>query len=211
MLSHLCLILGCIMVFLVYFKVFLVFIKNKDKKSSVTGFEIAKEITSNYDEINIVDSKEIWMSQYHLKRNVIRLLPKHYEDNHCSSLAISAQLASFSLGNMEQIPYFKILFKFFSSMDWFNKSALFATIVCCCMNTIGDAKIGIVLLGMILIYQYFRFQLNMNCISFVKKKVKISEWNEIKEFLEVFQLLDKSSFIITLLFVLQEFVLILGI
>ena len=204
------LIVGCFLVFVVYFRVFLVFIKNKNKKGLMTGFEIAKEITSNYDEINIVESKKVWMSQYHLKRNVIRLLPKHYEEDSCSSLAISAQLAGFSLGNMEQIPYFKIFSKFFVCMDWFNKSVLFATIICCCTNTIGDAKIGLVLLLGILIYQYFRFQINIHCISIVKHRLNVSEWDYIKVFLELFQFVDKCSFIITLFFVLQEVMLILN-
>lgn len=210
MFGNFCLIVGCILVFVVYLRVFLVFFKNKNKKNSLTGFEIAKEITSNYDEINIVESKKVWMSQYHLKRNVVRLLPKHYEGDNSSSLAISAQLASFSLGNMEQVPYFKILFKFFVNMDWFNKSALLATIICCCTNTVGDAKIGLVLLGVILVYQYLRFQVNINCISLVKKKLNVSDWDGIKEFLEIFQFLDKSSFIITLFFILREIVLILN-
>ena len=53
------------MVFLVipYTRIMLIYFKTKKIESDdITGFDLTKELTSNYDEINIVESKEINIS-----------------------------------------------------------------------------------------------------------------------------------------------------
>lgn len=205
------LLFGCLGVVFVYCKVFFVLQKNKENsKISLNGLEIAKEITAQYDEINIVESKKIWMSQYDFRRNVIRLLPRHYEGTDSFSLALSAQLAGFSLESTERDQYFKLMQKCFWTIDWLNKSLLLATLVSCCTNTIGDAKIGGVLLLILLVYQYLRLQMNVNSSLLIEKNLREEIWKEVKGILEVFQFLDKGSFVITLLFLFREIVMILG-
>ena len=79
MIKNILLIISIILTFICYIKIILIYLKTKYKRiDKLTGFDIAKEITSNYDEINIVESKEISISKYNLKRRVIRLTNINY-------------------------------------------------------------------------------------------------------------------------------------
>ena len=73
------LILGiCLVIFsygqlvICYFRYKNVFIQDFD------GFEMAKEITRDYDAINVVEAKNILISYYDSKRNVIQISYLYY-------------------------------------------------------------------------------------------------------------------------------------
>ena len=104
MLSDVLLLVSIVLVIIAYIRIILIYFKTKKIKiEEVTGFDIAKELTSNYDEINIVESKEVSISKYNLKRQIIRLTSNDYNSNNIFTLSTSSLLAGYSLSKLKYL------------------------------------------------------------------------------------------------------------
>lgn len=208
MLINLLFLVGLSLVIVSYGRIFISYFRNrKNIENDLTGFDVAKEITFNYDEINIVESKKIIFSQYHIKRGIIRFIPQDYEGKNLFSYTIAAQLSGYSLGMIENNYYFKMISKIFPVIDWVNKSGVIATIICFFTKTINDAKIGVILLILVLIYQYFILQMNEIVRGYLDKYLEKYGINKV---LDGFYLCHKGLFVATLFYILKEIVMILG-
>ncbi len=198
------LLIGIIFVLLGYIIIVIEFLKSSRKvQKNITGFDIAKEITSDYDNINIIESKEIIISNYHLKRNIIRLTPKTYESNNNFSLAISSLLSCISLTNNNYIKWIK---KVLPSLDFINKTPIIILILSYIVHAKTDAKLGLIVGIVILIYQYFYLQILSDSIEVARNKKVVKK--EITGILDKFYKANKVLFIATLI-ILLKFVLIL--
>ena len=216
MVKNLLLLLSIMIIIISYTKIILIYLTTKNKRiENLTGFDLAKEITSNYDEINIVESKEITISKYNLKRRVIRLTPKNYQSNDIFTISLSACLSGYSLANINKDKYLKMLSNILPNIDYLNKSSILVILISLFTNTIKDAKIGILILGLILIYQYFLIQINTASHQYtkdsLKKIISKKELLEIEKILNSFLSIHKNSFIITLILILREVFMILNI
>lgn len=205
------------MVFLVipYTRIMLIYFKTKKIESDdITGFDLTKELTSNYDEINIIESKEINISKYNFKRNIIRLTEINYNSKDIFTLSISSFLAGYSLANLNKDKNIQLLSKIFPNIDYLNKSAILALLISILTNNIGDAKIGIVLLFIILIYQYLINEINNISKEKTKKALKKLLTKENYLLIEIVQnsflALNKVSFITTLILILREILIIIN-
>jgi len=215
MIKDILLLVAVAMLGLSYSKVLVTYFKNQNKKSKdLTGFDLAKEITSNYDEINIVESKETYFSAYNGKRKVIRLTPKHYERTDYFSLAITSYLAGYSLCDMNQEQSIKLIKRVTPNLDYLCKSPIIVIIIALFTNNAGDAKIGLFMLILLTIYQYFVHQLHLCNIEALKqqfKKIKVSLKKEIiLEISETFASVTQTAFIASLILMLREILIILG-
>ena len=172
MINNLLLGISIIIIIISYLKIILIYLKSKNKRiENITGFDLAKEITSNYDEINIVESKEINISKYNLKRKIIRLTSKNYEDNNLFTLTITSSLAGYSLANINKDKYLQLLSNIFKNIDYLSKSSILTLIISIMTKNIGDAKIGLFILSIILIYQYLLIQINTVSNEYTKKEL----------------------------------------
>ena len=103
MLIQLLLLISILIIIIAYFRIILIYFKTrKIEIDDINGFDIAKELTSNYDEINIVESNELNISKYNLKRKIIRLTKKDYEANNIFTLAKTSLLSGYSLINLDK-------------------------------------------------------------------------------------------------------------
>lgn len=205
------------MVFLVipYTRIMLIYFKTKKIESDdITGFDLTKELTSNYDEINIVESKEINISKYNFKRNIIRLTEINYNSKDIFTLSISSFLAGYSLANLNKDKNIQLLSKIFPNIDYLNKSAILALLISILTNNIGDAKIALILLFIILIYQYLINEINNISKEKTKKALKKLLTKENYLLIEIVQnsflALNKVSFITTLILILREILIIIN-
>lgn len=205
------------MVFLVipYTRIMLIYFKTKKIESDdITGFDLTKELTSNYDEINIVESKEINISKYNFKRNIIRLTEINYNSKDIFTLSISSFLAGYSLANLNKDKNIQLLSKIFPNIDYLNKSAILALLISILTNNIGDAKIALILLFIILIYQYLINEINNISKEKTKKAFKKLLTKENYLLIEIVQnsflALNKVSFITTLILILREILIIIN-
>ena len=216
MIPNLLLIVSIIIMVISYTRIILIYLQSRNIKiENLTGFDLAKEITSNYDEINIVESKEINISKYNLKRRVIRLTNNNYEGNNLFTLAITSCLSGYSLANINKDKYIEILGKLLPSIDYLGKSTILSLIISIMTTNIGDAKIAIVLLIIILIYQYLIIQINTSSNNYANKALKIivskKELPKIEEILNTFLSIHKVSFIVSLILILREVLIIMNI
>lgn len=214
MIKNILLLISIIIIAISYLRIILIYLKTKNIKSkNLTGFDLAKEITSNYDEINIVESKEINISKYNLKRKIIRLTNKNYEGNNLFTLAITSCLSGYSLANINKDKYIELLGNILPSIDYLGKSSILTLIIAIMTNNAGDAKIAIILLGIILVYQYILILINSSSHEYTKKELKKivskKELTKIEEILNSFLMVHTISFITTLILIVREILIIM--
>lgn len=214
MLSDVLLLVSIVLVIIAYIRIILIYFKTKKIKiEEVTGFDIAKELTSNYDEINIVESKEVSISKYNLKRQIIRLTSNDYNSNNIFTLSTSSLLAGYSLSKLNKDKNIQLFSKVFSNIDYLNKSAPLAIIISLLATNIGDAKISIIILIIILFYQYLINEINNTSKEIINKTSEIIVEKEnyllIEKIQNTFLELNKISFITTLILILREIIIII--
>lgn len=198
-----------------YIRIILIYLKTKNiKQDNITGFDLAKELTSNYDEINIIESKEITISNYNLKRKIIRFTEKDYNSNDIFTLSKTSLLGGYSILNLNKDKNLQLLNKILPSIDYLNKSSILALLISILTNKVGDAKIAIILLILILIYQYLINEITNNSKEETKEKLKKILTNKNYIILEktqnTFISLNKLSFITTLILLLRIVLIIIA-
>ena len=210
MISYGLLILSIIMVIISYFILVVMRIKVMKKTVySYTGFDVAKEVTANYDVINIVKSNDIISSEYDIKRNVIRLNSKNYEGNSYLDIVISSILSGFSLVNNESSNYFRFSF-LFNRIRSISFIPLIMVVLSCFISNIGDAKIALLLFLFLIIYLYMRYQIVVGSILVVSSNLNDDIYDKIKDMLGSYVSFYKISFIVSLVMILRLMVIIMG-
>ena len=174
-----------------------------------SGFDTAKEVTANYDEINIVSSSDIIFSEYDIKRNVIRLNAKNYDSNSCFDVAVSSILAGYSLVNVDNSNYFKFK-SIIKKIGYIGFVALIGVILSCFISNIGDAKIGVIILGILLVYQYMRYQVNVAGNEMIKEVINKTVYDKIENVINIVINFNKLSFIVMLILIVRLVIIILG-
>lgn len=214
MISNILLLISLILILIAYLRIILNYLTLKNIKiKNITGFDLAKELTSNYDEINIVEAKDKIISKYNLKRNVIRLTEKDYSNNDIFTLNKSSLLSGYSLLNINKDKYLNTLKSILPNMDYLNISAPIALLISLFTNTKGDAKIAIILLLIILIYQYIINTININSKEETKsqltKILKKEDYTKLEKIQNTYLSLNKISFITTLILLLRIVLIII--
>lgn len=215
MLINILLLISILLMLITYLNIVLKFIKTKNINiNNLTGFDLAKELTSNYDEINIVESNEVSISKYNLKRRVIRLTTKDYNSNNINTLAKISLLSGYSLINFNKDKNIEYLSKILKSIDYLNKSPILAIIISLLVRKIGDAKLAILLLVIISIYQYLINEINITSkeetTNNLKKIIKDNSYSILESIQNSYLLLNKISFITTLILILRLVLIIIS-
>ena len=184
---------------------------DKTKKvDKYNGFDIAKEVTSNYDDINIVVSNDIVFSEYDINRKVIRLNNNNYDGNTVNDLVISSLLAGYSLVNNENPNYFKFNF-IFKKIRSISFILLVMMVLSYFINNIGDAKIGVILFILLLVVQYMRYLIAVSAKEKIENNIDKELYLTLEKGINRNIFFNKISFIVSLIMILRLVVIILGI
>lgn len=215
MIGNILLGIGLLVIVCSYMRIILIYFKTRGiEHKDMNGFDIAKELTSSYDEINIVKARDVRNSKYHIKRKVIKLNNRDYDGNYLYSLAVSSCLAGYSLINLHKDKYFRSYSSIFAHIGYLDYSVVIGLLISLFTNTAGDAKIGLILLGIILIYQYFRIQIatvgHEGVVKPLKKLLSKHDYMNVEKVLQIFLSLNTISFIVTLIFMLREVLIIMN-
>lgn len=209
--SNLLLGVSVLLVIFSYFMILVIYFINKKRTiNEYSGFDAAKEVTSNYDEINIVNSNDVIFSEYDIKRNVIRLNNKNYDSNSYFDIAISSILAGYSLVNMENKSYFKFK-SVIKKISYMGFVSLIGVILSYFINNTFDAKIGIIVLALLLFYQYMRYLINIEANVKISEVLDSSFYEKIGKVISGIINFNKLSFIVLLILIIRLVVIILGI
>lgn len=215
MIKNLLLLISIGLILINYLKIIINYITTKKTNHNLTGFDIAKEITSNYEEINIVESKEINVSKYNLKRRIIRLTKNNYDTKDSFSLAVASYLSGYSLINITKDKYLSLFSNLIKNIDYLNKSSIISIVISYLATTKTDAKLSIILLGFILAYQYLKVQFDEKSLELTKEATEdllpAAEYLQIEKIIKSFTNLNKMSFITTLILIIRQVLIILGI
>ena len=211
MISNVLLVVSVGIVILSYLMIFINFLRYINKRiDNYSGFDIAKEITDNYDSINIVNSSDVVFSIYDIKRNVIRMNNKNYDGNSYFDLAVSSVLAGYSLVKQENDNYFKFSF-IVRKIGYLGFVSLIGGVLSYFLNNVGDAKIGIVVLLVLLVYQYMRYQISILAVDIIRDGIKKKIYTNISNIIDSIVTFNKLSFITLLVLIVRLVVIICGI
>ena len=206
MLSNILLIILVCLVGSSYLILLINWITNKNNKiDNYNGFDIVKEITSNYDEINIVSCNGLF-SFYDVKRNVIRLNNKNYDGNSFVDISIGAMLAGISLVNSDN----RIKFGF-KRVNVISIVSLVMMILSYLVSSIGDARIMMVITFGCLLYLFMRYQMVSGAVSLIECNMDKNIYSKIKSIIMGYVNFYKISFISLLVVLVRLVVIMLGI
>lgn len=206
MLSNILLIILVCLVGSSYLILLINWITSKNNKiDNYNGFDIAKEITSNYDEINIVSCNGLF-SFYDVKRNVIRLNDKNYDGNSFVDISIGAMLAGISLVNSDNRN--KFIFKRVRVISLASLIMMFLSFL---VNSIGDARIMMIITFGCLLYLFMRYQMVSGAVSLIECNMDKNIYSKIKSIVMGYVNFYKISFISLLVVLVRLVVIMLGI
>ncbi len=210
MFANLLLLFGIFILIFTYGKVLFCYFRYRNVFiQKLDGFEIAKRATQNYDDINIVEAKSILISYYDSKRGVIRLTSRVYFGHDFFCLGIAYVLACYSQFYREKKNenFFKSIF---FRVGWCSLTMVFGFLLSCFTYTVFDARIGCVILLLLLIIQYFHFVIDgfentSRDICFDKE-----DMDKIRKVKQGILFLSKMSFVGNLVFLMREIVIMLN-
>ena len=161
--------------FVVYFLV-LIFTNNKISKSD--GFDITKDIISEYNSINVIESKS-YITSYNIKRKVIKLSTKVYYGNKVSDIALALIEAGISIIDNSGNKFISFMKNIFSNLKILYVLPLISLMINFSTYNISDAKTSIVFVSVFSILSYFMIDVKEQACSWLKDNIsKIKELNK---------------------------------
>lgn len=130
-----------------------ILINSHKKISDDTGFNITKDIISEYNTINIIENTGI-ISYYNLKRKIIKLSKNSYYGNNLSYISIALLSASISVIDKNKNQYLTLIKKVVNNLKLIYLFPLITIIIPYITYTKLDAQFGliIILLSTIILY-----------------------------------------------------------
>ena len=161
--SNILLIISIVLTLLCYILIFISSLTSKNGKE--TASEAVIRLTKEDNGLRLVESKDNILNKYQLKRKIIKLKEKTYSSKSYFSLSIAYLLSGYSKLKESSLEYLSKVIPYFYYLSFTPIISLVITLV---IKTSMDAKIGIIIFIIILIYQNILSNLNTKAIDLVK-------------------------------------------
>lgn len=161
--SNILLIISIILTLICYIIIFISSLTSKN--GSETAYEAVIRLTKEDNGLRLVESKDNILNKYQLKRKIIKLKEKTYSSKSYFSLSIAYLLSGYSKLKESSLEYLSKVIPYFYYLSFTPIISLVITLV---IKTSMDAKIGIIIFILILIYQNILSNLNTKAIDLVK-------------------------------------------
>lgn len=200
--------------FLVYF--IMVFLNKSKKVTNSNGFDVTKDIISEYNSINIIENKN-YFTFYNIKRKVIKLNTKIYYGNDLSSIAIALISAGISIVHNKKNKYIDLFRKIISNIKILYILPLVAILINYVTFNTSDSKVSIIFLILFSIISYILINIKSEVVVWISDniiKIKdISKSNSIKiiNYLNKMLWLDKFIFLGEFLMIIRCVLILLEI
>ena len=189
--------------FLAYFILFLI---NKRKKvTNSDGFNITKDILHDYDRINIIESTN-YFTIYNIKRKVIKIASKCYYGNSVSDISIPLIESGISAVHNNKNRYINFFSKIIPNLKCLYILPIISIGINSVTYNIGDARIGIVIVGIFSIINYILIDIKNEALIWITnniKKVKDLDKEKVINCIDNVILLDKIIFIAELIMIIR--------
>ena len=201
-----------ILAFMVY--LLMVFASSKKKITDSNAFDITKDMLSNYDQINIIENKNLF-TVYNIKRRVVKLASRCYYSNDASDIGVSLLEA----GTSGIDDYKNKTINFFRGVLPNLKLLYVLPILAIVINNatyeVSDAKVSLAIIAIFSFVEYLLIGIKGNAITWIDDNIKkVKEINKdnrgkILSFINNVILLDKVIFISELLIIIRCVMIIL--
>ncbi len=181
-----------------YLVILLLTLSKKTSKS--TAKEAVIKLTKDDNSIHLVESKDSYLNKYQIKRKMIKLKTKTYNSNKIFDVSIAYLFSGYTKLDNNIINNIGKIIPYIYSI---SLTPIITIIISSIINTSMDAKIGIIILLIIGIYQYIIYEQNIKA----KEQIKIKDKN-IEECLNKIILVSKIFFIITSLQILRMLLIV---
>lgn len=195
---------------------FLMILFGNKKITDSNGFDITKDMISEYNAINVIESKN-YFSVYNIKRKVIKLSTKCYYGNNLSDISLSLIEAGISIVDNEKNKYIDLFRRVFNNLKILYIFPIIAIFINNATYSVSDAKVSIVFIILFGIISYMLYCIKSNaclCINDNIKKVKeINKDNRVMiiNFINRILWLDKFIFLAELIMIIRCVLIILNI
>lgn len=172
--------------------------KSKEVSKS-NGFDATKDILSEYDSINVIESSG-YFTVYNLKRKVIKLATKCYYGKDLSSISLSLYEAGVSIVDSKKNKYIDIFRSILSNLKILYIFPIVALFISHSSFNQSDAKVSIIFLVVFLFFSYILIDIRNGACSFVNthlggiKDIQKNGCERVKWFMDKIVLFDKCIF-----------------
>lgn len=183
--------------FLGYF--LLIMIGRNKSVSKNDGFDITKDIISEYNSINVIESSG-YFTIYNIKRRVIKLATKSYYGKDLSSVSLSMMEAGISVVDNNKNKYIDIFRNIFSNLKILYIFPLISLFISNSSFNINDARASIIFIILFAFISYILMDIKEQACYWIVdnlKKIKdITKDNRIKivNFINKLIICDKFIF-----------------
>lgn len=186
----------------------LIYVGDKEKISRNNGFDICKEMISEYNNINVILNKG-YFSIYNIKRKIIKLSGFCYYGKTISSIGLSLLETSVLASDNMKNKYIDMLRKIISNLKIVYILPIVAILINGCTYTIGDVRYAIIFIVLFTFVTYMIIDIKNQGNEWVCKNIdKINGINKEKSlkiihFINKIMLLDKFIFLGELLIIIR--------
>ena len=192
---------------------FLIMIGRGKIVAKSNGFDITKDIISEYNSINVIESKRYFII-YNIKRRVIKLATRCYYGSDLSSVSLSLMEAGISVIDNQKNKYIDLFRKIFSNLKILYIFPFIAILINNASYNISDAKVSIIFLGLFSVISYMIIDIKSQASEWISNNIKkikeVSKDNSLKivSFINRLLWLDKFIFFGELIMIIR-FVMIM--
>ena len=194
----------------------LILIGRMKKVSKSDGFDVTKDIISEYNSINVIESKS-YFSIYNIKRKVIKLATECYYGKDLSSISISLMEAGVSVVDNNKNKYIDFIKIIFSNLKMLYIFPIITLFISNSSFNVNDAKISVIFVTIFAFIAYILLDIRGQASYWVSenlKKIKdINKDNQIKviSFMNKMVLCDKIIYFGELIMIIRFALIMLDI
>lgn len=181
--------------------------------SKSDGFDVTKDIISQYNSINVIESSG-YFTIYNIKRKVIKLATKCYYGKDVSSISLSLMEAGISVVDKNKNRYINIFRNIIPNLKWVYILPIISVFINNSSFNISDAKVSVVIIAIFTFIIYTFIDIKGNACYWVSNNIKRikdigkDSSEKIISFMNKLILIDKFIFFGELIMIIR-FVLIM--
>lgn len=151
--------------------IFMIFLKGNIQVTKSNGFDTTKDIISQYNSINIIESKS-YFTIYNIKRKVIKIASKCYYGNSISDISLPLIEAGISTLDDNKNKFINIVRIVFSNLKWLYIFPIIAIFINCSTYNISDAKVSMVFLLLFMFISYILIDIKTMACTWISDNLK---------------------------------------
>jgi len=168
----------------------MIMIGSKKTITKSNGFDITKDMISEYNRINIIESKN-YFTIYNIKRKVIKLSTKCYYGNDLSSICISLIEAGISVVDNQKNKFIDLSKNIVSNLKILYLFPLIAIMINYVTYNFSDAKVSTIFIILFSIITYMMIDIKNHSVNWIIENIEKTEHIEQKNKLVVVNFINK--------------------